>query len=429
MLKLKKDALAEIKQIVVVQKERPGIAPERRYPAWFCYIGTNPVNGHKVQFTRARREDLVEAVEAFYRSLRGGGSDAAIAAGAAASLRPREALDYQEAREALDMSGFSGYTMLEVARTFVRDHEGITPKALRDAFDEYVASFPAVQAAHIHSVKSRVGRAVFALDANRPVNEITAKDVETMLASEFPASSTSPTTFNNHLNYLRTFFSWCAKPARRYCRTNPAADIEKRAVPYKEPDFMTPEETERLFRAAESNPTWALEGEEIWWLALAFFAGCRAAEIFRLTGKDVNLDEKWVRIARPKGYQHGIVPRVAPLTDNTVAWLRAYPLIRTVGPDENIFTFLRHADDSSAKFRRPLSKFGITIPPDGARHTFITQHVAAFGDPHNTEIVAGTSSSMRVNHYMGLSTKPLGLAHFSIMPSKKVDSQSTSTSN
>ena len=192
---------------------------------------------------------------------------------------------------------------------------------------------------------------------------------------------------------------------------------------------MRPEEVEKMVRAAESIRSWTLFGEHIWWLALAFFAGVRAVELFRLTGKDVNLDEKWVRIARPKGYQHGIVPRVAPLTDNTVAWLRAYPLIRTVGPDENIFTFLRHADDSSAKFRRPLSKFGITIPPNGARHTFITQHVAAFGDPHNTEIVAGTSSSMRVNHYMGLSTKPLGLAHFSIMPSKKVDSQSTSTSN
>ena len=56
-------------------------------------------------------------------------------------------------------------------------------------------------------------------------------------------------------------------------------------------------------------------------------------------------------------------------------------------------------------------------------------HVAAFGDPRRTEILVGTSASMRVNHYMGLATQAQGQAYFAIRPTppgENVDLKSTS---
>ena len=141
-------------------------------------------------------------------------------------------------------------------------------------------------------------------------------------------------------------------------------------------------------------------------------------EIFRLTGKDVNLDEGWVRIARPKGYQHGIVPRMVQLPPSAVAWMRAYPIPRRIGPDERIFTFLPHADDVSTKIKQGIRDASIKIPRNGARHTFVSMHVAAYGDPRRTEIMAGTSGQMLVEHYMGLATRAQGAAYFAILPKR-----------
>lgn len=418
MLKLKKDAIAGIRQIVQVQKAVPGVSPERHYPAWFAYVGTHPATGRKIQFTRAKREDVLRAIDEFYLSLRKGGATEAVAIGAAPEIKPRDALDWREARDALDMAGFEDRSVLEAVREFIRAQGGINPHTLRAAYEEYFGSFGPEQDAQKKTVRQRVYRAVLALDPTRPVHEVTPQDVRDYLDAEFPAPRFSPRTYNGALKYIKTFFAWCAKPARRYCRDNPAELLDIRAVPYREPKFMTPEQTETLFRAAEANPSWAVSGEEIWWLALSFFAGVRAVEIFRLTGKDVNLDEGWVRIARPKGYQHGIVPRMVQLPPSAVAWMRAYPIPRRIGPDERIFTFLPHADDVSTKIKQGIRDASIKIPRNGARHTFVSMHVAAYGDPRRTEIMAGTSGQMLVEHYMGLATRAQGAAYFAILPKR-----------
>jgi len=414
MLKSEREALDAIKQIVVTQKAKPGVSPERRYPAWFVYCGTNPITGAKVQFTRANRADIERDVDKFYKSMRTGNPAVLSNGSAAPVLRPREALDYREARDALDSAGFAGLTVLEVARQFIRDNQGVMRISLKDAYDEYVSSFPELQSAHVDSIRARVGRSVLALDANRAVCDITPREVAEMMKSEF--GSLAPKTFNGNLTYLRSFFEWCRKPVRRYCRENPTATIEKRPEPYEEPKFMTPEDASSLFRIVEEERTrWACHEEIVWWLALNFFAGMRGAEIHRLTGKDVNLDEGWVRVAKPKGYQHGVRPRMVPLTDAAKAWLRAYPLPRAVKPDERVFQSIAKPDDFADHLKYGV-RGRVPLTKNCGRHTFVTMHVAAYGDPRKTEILVGTSASMRVNHYMGLATRLQGEAYFAIRP-------------
>ena len=418
MMKSERDALDSIKQTVVTQK---GV----RYPMWFAYCGTNPLTGKKVQFTRAKREDIEADIDRFYRSIKTG-DPAALFGSAAPTLRPREALDYREARDALDSAGFAGITVLEVARAYIRDNQGVFRVSLKDAYEEYLSSFAANQTAHLDSIRNRVGRAVMCLDSHRAVCDITPREVADMMKAEF--GSLAPKTYNGNLTYLRSFFEWCRKPARRYCRTNPTEGMERKPEPYEEPKFLLPDQTELLFRVAESEKDrWADHAEIMWWLTLNYFAGMRGAEIHRLTGRDVNLAEGWVRVAKPKGFQHGVRPRMVPLTDAAKAWLAAYPLSRSVKPDEPIFRTIAKPDDFADHLKYGL-RGRVELTKNVGRHTFVTMHVAAYGDPRRTEILVGTSAAMRVNHYMGLATQAQGEAYFAIRPTppgQNVDLEST----
>jgi hypothetical protein len=51
------------------------------------------------------------------------------------------------------------------------------------------------------------------------------------------------------------------------------------------------------------------------------------------------------------------------------------------------------------------------------RHTFITYHVAAYGNPAITQAMVGTGGKMMANNYRGLATKKDGEAFFNILPS------------
>ena len=57
------------------------------------------------------------------------------------------------------------------------------------------------------------------------------------------------------------------------------------------------------------------------------------------------------------------------------------------------------------------------------RHTFITYHVAAFGDPAKTQAIVGTSAKMRAENYCGLASKANGEAYFKIMPTGTADAE------
>ena len=70
---------------------------------------------------------------------------------------------------------------------------------------------------------------------------------------------------------------------------------------------------------------------------------------------------------------------------------------------------------------RLARKNKIPVFQNCGRHTFITYHVAAFGDPAKTQAIVGTSAKMRAENYCGLASKANGEAYFKIMPAETVD--------
>lgn len=417
MIRTKKEVVANIRE---VSKSASG----KTYTMWNAYVGRDPISGRKIDITRANRAEVVAAVDRFYATLRAGVMPGdvkdALSQKDVNELRAaREALGgtpvleaadiLVRAREALDRAGLSDVTILDAVRAYAESQSGITPKTLSDALDAYVATFNAEQETYRQTIRTRVGRAVQELGPARLVSEITPTEALAYVDRNF--GHLAEKTYNGVLGDLKTFFNWCAKPVRGFCRTNPLESAEKRREAYKRPEFMTPEETQRwldiLLAGACDEKSKAL----LWRAALGFFTGARTAEIQRLAWKDLDLDGRTVFFAEVKGSQHGAPPRFVRLNDAALAWLTARPLVRGA-PDDPIFPSRDDTRSVSNALDRVARRNGLKIPKNAARHTFITMHVAAYHDAALTESIVGTSSTMRSGHYQSPVREEEALRYF-----------------
>lgn len=366
-----------------------------------CFIGTNTL-GQKVRFSSTSRTALVEKVNSFYKRQRAMGD-------AACLLTPSQAIDAQAAFRALENAGLKRSLSSVVDDFIARTAEvGATVSvSLGDAYAKYLNSFDPRQTAHIRSVRSRVGKFIDFFGGNRLLGDVGPDDVAQFMR---PMKGGSHKTYNNVLTYLSGFFSWCCKPAQRFAANNPARDMPKMKIAYEEPAYISVDDAERLFAEIERRGDKSVMA----FAALSFFCGVRFAEIERVAkdGRAFALEDETVRVAHPKGYLRGTKPRIIQAPANALAWLRAADAaeaLRNRQPRE-----CRKAVVAAAK------AIGVKFPKNCGRHSFITYHVAAYGDPAKTEALAGTSSSMRAHHYMGLATKTQGERYFAIMPGAAV---------
>lgn len=224
------------------------------------------------------------------------------------------------------------------------------------------------------------------------------------LRAHLERTKLAPATQNGVIARVGMALNWMQK--NNYLRFVPTLPEKVRYV-YKEPTFLPVENAERLFLWLEQH---GCEPEKISVLAIWFFAGVRLEEIKRMSVEHINLEEAYLRVAIPKGATRGIMPRVVHLEDNLIAWLRAFPFKGWCGwTVTEWYKWLRSVETNS----------GIDLPNNVGRHSYATFHVAAFGNPRNTELNMGTSATMRQKNYMGLVTKVDGVRYFGIMPNAK----------
>jgi integrase len=227
----------------------------------------------------------------------------------------------------------------------------------------------------------------------------------------------SPKTYNGTLGDIKSFFNWCKRKDVGYCADNPAADIRAKPEVYEEPEFVTADTVRSVFRTLTGAGQPERMAPFIRFFALSFFNGIRTDEIMRIRCKDVNLEEGWIRVARPKGFQHGMAPRLFQMMPATKAWLSAHA--REAGnPDDLYIDGFVNPSYPRQVLRELAKKNGETIelPDNAGRHSFITMHVALENNFSKTESIAGTSRDMRENHYMGLATKQQAEDYFAVTP-------------
>lgn len=381
---------------VRVRKDRNG-ADHTDYEA---YLGVDPFTHKPVRLTRTDRDGLAKAIRDFYERHRAGGD-------AAVRLTANQALD---AKTALDILASSGKTetLTELARMFVdgRTRAVVThDKRVADAYEEYLAAKP--DGVNKEKTRSTVGRWASEM-CDKNLRSVTAKDIYEYLERHF--SKHAPKTYNSHLQYIHTFLNWCCKDERGYLAANPAKSLAYKEEPWEEPEYMKPADVEKLFRLLEAEKD---KRPELLAYAVAnFMCGSRAAEVVRMGELDdaakINLEDETIRIAKGKGFQRGRRPRAFHINPTALAWMKSFDFCAA----------LKRVTKETQKEIYCLARAnGVPVFQNCGRHTFITYHVAAYGDPAKTQAMVGTSEKMRADNYCGLASKADGEAYFRIMPS------------
>lgn len=365
-----------------------------------AYLGTDPFTHRPMRITRASKDDLEDEIVEFYKRHRVGGD-------AAVRLNALQSIDAKSAMDALAAAGMEMSLNEAVARLV----EKTCGEAVRvaesmlvgTAYKEYFDGKP--EGAHKSKIESTVGKWAGA-NETRKLATITAKEVADYLKKY---EALAPKTYNSHLEYLKMFFNWCAKEERGYLAKSPISSLLYREEPWEEPEYMKPEDVERLFRLLESHK--ADRPEMLAYAVVSFFCGSRAIEIQRMASDadaaKINIEDETIRIAKQKGFQRGRRPRAFHIEPTALAWMKSFDFAEALGK------VTRWTQNDIYLLAREKS---IPVFQNCGRHTFITMHVAAYGNPMLTQAIVGTSAKMRADNYCGLASKREGEAYFAIMP-------------
>lgn len=379
-----------------VRKDREG----REHTDYEAYFGIDPFTKKAIRITRTSEADLAKEIAGFYRRHQFGGD-------AAVRLNAIQALDARNAYDAL-AAAHMNISLLDAVSAYIGGYgAGNAPrcrKTIAEAYAEYLGTKP--EGENKRTTVETTGRWAKGCGSKQLVS-VTAKEVAEYLAKNF--ADRRPKTYNSHLLYLKTFFNWCCKEPQCYLDKSPIKALEYRPEPWEEPEYMAPEDVERLFRLLEANME--EHPEYLAYAVVNFFCGCRAVEVVRMaTDPDaakIDIDGATVRIAKAKGYQQGKRPRAFCIHPTALAWMKSFDFAAA----------LRKVTEKTQKELYELArKNGIPVFHNCGRHTFITYHVAAYADPAKTTAMVGTSDKMRADNYCGLARKDKGEAYFKILP-------------
>ena len=391
----------------------------RTHTDFEAYLGVDPFDRKPVRITRADMDELLAALKDFYQRHQVGGD-------AAVRLTAMQAIDAKGALDALANAGMN-VTLCEAVTAYIG---GLAvakvncERTVQDVYVEYIekkyGGFPRKLPSGIRdpddvnadrdSAIAKVGKWAETFGA-RKLASITAKDVADYLEENY--GKRKPKTYNSHLLYLKVFFNWCCKDEREYLVKSPIRSLEDKPEPWEEPEYMKPEDVEKLFRLLEAHK--ADRPEFLAYAIVNFFCGCRAVEVVRMASDPdaakIDVENATVRIAKAKGFQQGKKPRAFHIHPTALAWMKSFGFLGALG---------KVTRDTQKEIYDLARANGVPMFHNCGRHTFITYHVAAYSDPAKTTAMVGTSDKMRADNYCGLATKKDGEAYFAIMPSASV---------
>ena len=391
-IKPKYEVLAGIKQESYTIK----VGETRRtYERWRAFCGT--MNGKSIWIKRNTRAACIRAVNDWYAIKKTSGDETV-------SFTARQIADAKAAFRVMDEQGVTESLERIVMDYVKRRGEKSKSITVKDAYGRFYAKYGDQQAAQKEFVRGRVGRFAEKF-GDRLVCDIDAQEIREYLDS---FEGWSPSTWNGHMDYLKTFFCWCAKTANGYCAVNPIADMERKAVMRQKPKCATPEDVRRLFdKTMEMDE--ARRDLMLLRMTLAFFCGMRTAEILRQRFEDIMLDEGTIVVTEAKGEQSGGMGRAFKVPETAMAWLRKVDMAKAKAT--------KMSETSYTRWRKILfDDAEVDMPDNAGRHSFVSYHVAMFGNPRLTEGIVGTGDTMRKRHYDARVTHKAAEEYFAILP-------------
>jgi integrase len=212
------------------------------------------------------------------------------------------------------------------------------------------------------------------------------------------------------VNYRRVVFGLFREGLRRkYCETNPVADIDTPKVVGQAPGILSPAKMAKLIKLVMLH-----EPELLPWLVVSGFCGLRPAEVDRLDWREIRLHDTTPVVEVTATKAKTARRRLVELPENALAFLR--PL----GRGEGALRVVNHrkkweAVRRLAGYGEPGSETaeeregGVVLqewPADGLRHSFASYHIAHFKDAGRTALALGhgQNPSLLFNTYRAMVT-------------------------
>jgi integrase len=223
-------------------------------------------------------------------------------------------------------------------------------------------------------------------------------------------------TRNKHRGYVGQVFNLAVDYG--YLQTNPVTKLKRfneRSNEEDEISFLSADETERLFRAADPAV--------IPFLTLSFFCGVRVATLERLSWADVKFEERRVIVPRYKGKNQKRYP--VTISENALEWLKPY--VRKSG---SLLVAATSINRPGAAFGSPsrsrtatrnlikaaAHRAGVALPDNAGRHTFISMHVAAYESLDKTATESDNSPALIKSNYLGIVSREDAAKYWALRP-------------
>jgi len=193
---------------------------------------------------------------------------------------------------------------------------------------------------------------------------------------------------------------------------NPVEGIKKIRMDEKMPEYFTVKQVQAIMRQAVIHAPLMVPT-----LAVQFFAGLRPGEAKGLDWRQVDFDEKLIRITPETSKVRRT--RIVDISDTLLAWLTPYrQATGVIGVStQNQFDFYMTRKDCDGK-KGVIEAAGVDWIQDGPRHTFASMHYATHGDAAKLASILGHTGGQDVlfRHYRGLVKKTEAKLYWEVRP-------------
>jgi integrase len=303
--------------------------------------------------------------------------------------------EYVAAREALGSE-----SLLVAAKAYARRTHSHEDKSVAEIVAELLRDRTqnGASARYIQSLRCDLNRFAAAFHCN--VGSVTARLIEQWLIG----LKVGPRTRNNIRMSVVTMFRYARKHGylQKHDVTEAEA-VDKAKDCGGKPELLTPQQMAKLMAKAK--------GKAALYLAIAGFAGIRAAEIMRLEWKDFNFIRGHITVAADKAKT--ATRRLVPILPNLAEYLRPYH--RATGR-----LFKMKDDERAITFAKTN---GVDPWPNNClRHSYASYRLAATADAARVALEMGNSPTMLFSNYRELADEHDAAAWFAIAPkrSKKI---------
>lgn len=314
------------------------------------------------------------------------------------SLSEKERIDAQDALKELEGNA----TLLEAAQ-FWNKHNArrCRDATFEDVADAYLENQEKLnrRRASITTARSKYNRLAKTF-GDRYIGSITRADLEHWLDGQ----GMGPGNRNNHLRYIKALFNFAVE--NDYTENNPANRIKKISKEPILPTIWPAKTVVKVMGAAEEE-----EPRLAPYLAIGFFAGLRPAELRSLQWKDIELENRIIRV-RPEVAKTRRT-RLVDISGNLLLWLEAYQTAEPSAVLPVSYTTLRRWR------KKVIDRCNIqSWPPDIMRHCFATHYLQKHDIDSTLKQLGHTSANMLYNNYRGLATRNETEKFWNIKPSR-----------